>query len=218
MNVVAKSSLRDRRILKYLDVLGALTTEQVRFLCFRELKTGERKAQQRLKKLYDLGLVKRLRPSLDSPLVHWTEERPSQLEHVLARNWVYCYLVGKCASWEKVESWNVEEDYGVLRCDALARIKNYATGKNRFLFVEVDLSENRFDKVQKYTLLCREGIDSWWADEAEAFPPVLLVTESSSRLEQIRKCVRQENPLGIRFEVKLLSELRRVVSEWKVNP
>jgi len=204
--------------LRLLDLLGALTTEQVRLLCFKELKAGERKAQHRLKRLYDLGLVKRLRPSLDSPNVYYTEERPSQLEHVIARNWVYCYLVATCRPGERLESWLTEEDYGVLRADALARIKNYPTDKSRFLFVEVELSDNRFDKVRKYTQLCQQGIDAWWADEAEVFPPILLVTDSLTRLERMRRAVRDENPLGLRFDVRLLDDLRREAAGWTRNP
>lgn len=218
MNAVERSSRRDRLVLRYLDLLGALTTEQVRCLCFSDMATGERKAQQRLRRMYDLGLVKRARPSLDSPMVYWTVARPVQLEHTIARNWVYCWLAKHLMWWEKVAGWYPEEDYEILRCDALAQVRNTVTGKSRFIFVEVDLSDNRFDKVQKYTELCRRGIDAWWAEEAEVFPEVLVVTENRKRLETIRKAVREQNPLGLRFDVRLLSEVKRGALECRLRP
>lgn len=218
VNTLAKSSLRDRRALRYLDVLGALTTEQVWSLCFSDIATGQRKAQQRLKRLFDRGLAKRVRPSLDSPMVYWTAQRPGLMEHTVACNWVYCYLVRRCQSWEKIEGWYPEDDYKVLRCDAFAVIRNTALKTNRFLFVEVDLSENRFDKVQKYTALCQKGVDAWWVDETSVFPTVLVVTETLARLEHIRKLAKEQNPLGLRFDVKLLSDIKRGAMEWKVNP
>ncbi len=215
MNAVERSSHRDRKVLRYIDTLGALTTEQVRCLCFSDMATGERKAQQRLRRMFDLGLVKRIRPSLDSPLVYWTEQRPLQLEHAIARNWVYCWLVKHLMWWEKVAGWYPEEDYEVLRCDALAQVKNTVTHKSRFLFVEVDLSENRFDKVQKYTELCRRGIDAWWAEEATVFPEILVVTEGRRRLETIRKAIKEQNALGLKFDMRLLSDVKRSALECK---
>ena len=211
MNNLEKCCQRDRRVLTYLDALGCLDTDQVKALCFSGFDGGLRKAQQRMKRLTDLGRVNRLRPSLDAPYAYFTGERPVQIEHVIARNWVYLWLVSRCSSWEKVEGWYPEEDHGILRCDALADVRNKVTGKHRFYFVEVDRyqSGNRWDKAKKYTELCRRGIQALWVEQAESFPVIFCVTDHPARLEAIRKAVRDENPLGLRFEIRLLEEVRR---------
>lgn len=212
-----KSSLRDRRMLSLIQELGALTTEQVQSLCFSNIKSGKRKAQQRLKRMYDLGLVQRIRPALDSAFVYYPERRPGQLEHIVARNWVYCYLHNTLQWWEHLAGWYPESDYGVLRCDALAHIKNTVTDKHRFMFVEADLSSNRFDKGQKYTMLCRQGVEAWWTSYTDVFPSIMVVTETPSRLRLIENTLKETNPLGLRFVCYLLSELKKEAMTWKQN-
>jgi hypothetical protein len=130
------------------------------------------------------------------------------------------WLQSRCASWEKVEGWYPEEDYGMLRCDARACIRNKVTGKHRFYFVEVDRyeSSNRWDKARKYTELCRRGIEALWVEQAESFPVVLCVTDNPLRLEVIRKATRADNPLGIRFEARLLADVRKEALMCKENP
>jgi len=90
-------------------------------------------------------------------------------------------------------------------------IKITFTKEGRFYFVEVDRSAsgNKFDKVTKYNQLYEEELylGSWWLEHTNKFPTVLIITDSESRLQSIRKCIRKENRNGLKFEVKLYSEI-----------
>ncbi|MGD0154358.1 MAG: hypothetical protein ABSC17_11490, partial [Thermacetogeniaceae bacterium] len=113
--------------------------------------------------------------------------------------------------WQRL-AWTYEVDCGVLVADALAMVRNIIIRETAGSFVEMDMAEsgNRFDKVQKYNNLYGAGRweSTWWAKELACFPRVLIITTSNRRVEMIRCQVETENCHGIRFEVKLLEEVK----------
>ena len=196
----AKGYQRDRLILTAIEKHGALNTDQVTELFFPG-KNGKRIAQRRLRRLCDTGSLKRCRV-YGQPYVYFIGKRPGMLEHRIGLNWVYVWTVRNLAKWETLERWNYEEDYGLLRPDAVMAIRNSFTKEYRVAFVEFDNSPNDFDKVAKYNAFyaSEKYLSCWWYPHVDRFPSVLIV--SVSRADHIRRKVESENTHGIRFEVK----------------
>lgn len=188
-----KGSRRDNQIVSLINRLQALDTEQVRALVFPGMACGRRKAQERLQKLHARGRLNRWRPAPELPYIYFTGKKHGRLEHLIALNWVYCWMVRSVKSWEEVCRWDYEQDYGMLQADAFCVIRNTVTGKLRMWFVELDRAEsgNLFDKAQKYCDLYESEryASWWWAELADRFPGVLTVTTAASRERIIRGLV-----------------------------
>ena len=140
-------------------------------------------------------------------------ERPGMIAHTLGVNWVRLWLQLSCRSWEKYHSLSYEQDYGILRADGFAAVKNNVTGAFRFCFVELDRGTNTFDKIEKYNRLYREGNYSghWWVKLADRFPPVLVVTTSASRAKHIEELIQERNEAGLEFRILLLDDIKSEV-------
>lgn len=207
-----KGFLRDRAILEAIERHEILNTEQICLLFFKSLNNGLRIAQRRLKALYERKLVNRARESFSEPYYYFVGKRPAQVAHKLGINWVYVWLTVRLKSWEEMFCFIAEQDYGILRADALAGIKNTVTGEVRFYFVEFDNAEsgNHFDKVTKYNALyeSEQYTAAWWVDYASRFPAVLVVTTNPRRLKTIQGHIERENTNGLEFKVCLLDEIK----------
>lgn len=203
---------RDKEILGLIERLQALDTEQVRVLVFGGMAQGRRKAQERLKVLFDRGKLNRWRPGPECQYIYFTGKKHGRLEHLIALNWVYCWMVKSVKSWEEVTRWDYEQDYGSLQADAFCVVRNTVTGKIRFWFVELDRAEsgNLFDKVKKYNDLYESERYAgwWWAELAERFPAILTVTTAAAREKTIRGLVEKENRAGLEFQICLLENLK----------
>ena len=210
MNTRQKGCYRDKAILEAIETRKALDTDQVAALLFRDMKHGRRKAQERLLKLFKGGRVKRCRTALTEPYCYFTGKKNGRLEHLLALNWVYVWFMAGLKAWEQIHCFSYEANYKLLQADAFVGIKNTVTGKFKFYFVELDRSQNDFDKVRKYNQLYQDGgyTDRWWAGLTDRFPAVLVVTTSAKRAVGIQERVKKENPAGLEFKVMLLSEIK----------
>lgn len=203
---------RDRRILRAIEEYSCLDTEQVQALFFKDMQYGRRKAQERLLKLHRAGKLNRGR-SGESPYYYYIDKKPGMTKHLLATNWVRIWLPTTLPSWEKIHSWNYEQDYKVLRCDGFAAIKNTMTNKFRFMFIEMDRGTNAFDKVQKYNRLYKTDKYSnwWWVSLTERFPVIRVVTVHPDRKSLIQSEIEAQNHAGLEFNVKLLDDIRKEV-------
>lgn len=136
--------------------------------------------------------------------------RHGRLEHLLSLNWVYVWLSAGLKPWEQIHCFEYEVNFKILQADALCAIKNTVTGKFKFFFVELDRSSNDFDKVLKYNeLYGSEGYAGhWWAELANRFPPILIVTTSTRRAAHIRERIKKENTNGLEFRVMLIDEIK----------
>lgn len=210
MNLRAKGCSRDKAVLEAIDARKCLDTEQLKVLLF-PFKYGRRKAQERLLKLYKKGKVQRER--VGEMYAYYRGTRPGMIKHTLGVNWA-CLWFEKCLkSWEKLHIWQYEQDYGILRCDGFAAVKNTVTGKMTFWFIEMDRGTTQFDKVRKYCRLYEtEGYRGrWWLEFTDRFPSVLIVTTSPGRLEGIKTIIKDENTAGLRFDVRLLDDIKKEV-------
>lgn len=208
MNKVQKGYNRDSNIVKEVEARGALNTEQITVMFFKGT-TALNKCQKRLKKLHDAKRLKRTRINGSGSYCYFTDKKPGRLEHLIGTNWVYIWLIKQMKSWESLWYWQYEMDYGMLRCDAFAGVKNSFTGEIKFYFIELDRSNNTWDKTRKYNLLyeTEKYADSFWVEHAKVFPVILCVTENKNRLAVIEQSVRDENTHGLRFDVRLLKDL-----------
>lgn len=210
INQRAKGYYRDNAILKAIEGYRALETEQVRVLHFPS-KTGLRKAQERLKKLYERKRVDRDR--VGEAFAYWRDSKPGMIKHLIGTNWIRIWFEKHLKSWEKLHSWEYEQDYGILRCDGFVAVKNVATGKFSFCFVEFDRATNPMDKIEKYNQLYATNgyAGRWWVKLADRFPKILIVTVTKERLKEIQKKIKDDNIEGLRFEVKLLNDIKKEV-------
>lgn len=213
MNQREKGSYRDNSILQAVESRLGLETEQVRLLVFPNMRSGRRKAQERLLKLYKRKRLDRDRTG--DTFAYYRDTRPGTLAHLLGVNWVRIWLEGKMRSWEVMHSFKYESDFGILRSDALAAIKNTVTGKYRFWLIEMDRGTNSFDKVEKYCQLYKTGGYSghWWVNLTDRFPPVLVATTTPRRAEAVRELIKKQNTAGLEFKVCLLDEIKKEVME-----
>lgn len=200
--------LRDSAILQAIDEQQVLDTEQLRLMFFRGMANGQRLAQRRLAALCAKGRLKRARESFDQPYYYYRERKSNQAAHRIGVNWARLWLTLGMRSWETLQQFDYEQDYGVLRTDGFATVRNKVTGKHRFCFIEFDnhLSGNAFDKVQKYNTLYERQPVVWWADFADRFPAIMVVT--TGRAKHIREKVATENTNGLEFRVYDLAQIK----------
>jgi hypothetical protein len=212
MNNVRKGYLRDNAVLDWIDRCQVLSTDQIAALEFR-FPTGRRKAQQRLRKLV---ATKQLHRSYVGEYVFHIERIGQGAAHRVALNWALIWLLRQKQNWERVVSWEYEPDYGYMRPDLLLLLENTVTKKLRATYVELDRSRNRWDKVGLYNRLYAEESYSgaWWVEDTDRFPAILAATTSEARARLIKDKVRQENIYHLRFEVRVLDQLRSEVSPW----
>lgn len=213
MNQREKGYHRDNAILHAVESRRSLDTDQVRAIIFPGMAYGRRKAQERLLKLYKRHRLDRDR--VGEVYAYYRDSRPGALAHLIGVNWVRLWLELKMKSWEALHSFQYEVDFGILRADALATVKNTVTRKYRFWLIEMDRGTNSFDKVEKYCKLFETGGYSghWWVDLTERFPPILVATTTPGRAEAIRELRRKQNSTGLEFKVVLLEQIKKEVLE-----
>lgn len=203
---------RDRAILDAVESRRALEADQVRVIVFPGMKSGLRKAQEKLLKLSRKGRLQRERVD-EGSYAYFRDVRPGALRHTLGVNWIRIWLENKLKPWEAFHSWEYEPDYGLLRADGFAAVRNIPTGDLRFCFVEHDRGTNSFDKVEKYCRLFEtEGYAGrWWVNLTKRFPPILVTTTTGRRLEAIQAAIKKENTVGLEFRTMLLDDIKKAV-------
>lgn len=212
MTKVQDGACRDRRIVAAVGEWGSLSSEQVAALLFAPTHSGLVKAQQRLKRLHDAGRLSRCRPDAGMGYVYHVGKKSGQMEHRVCLNWARLWLTRRLVSWERLEKWEYEPDYGPVRPDGFAAARNTVTKGYRFMFVEMDrdAGDNAFDKVGKYTRLYATGgcRGEWWANLTDRWPATLVVTDSARRRAEIQKAVERDNVEGLRWDVRTLEDVK----------
>lgn len=206
-----KGYSRDSSIISDIEECGILDTEQIRLLRFKGLKYGRRIAQKRLLSLHKRGRISRTRLSIGHPYYYYIGKQGRQVDHRLGVNWIRVWMTTKLETWERLHSFDYEADYGILRADGFAAVKNKMSGAFKFYFVEFDnaASGNAFDKVGKYNKLYEKQPAVWWKDLTGRFPAVIIVTTSTARAEVIREKIKRENANGLEFKVYSLDRIIR---------
>ncbi len=217
MNLILQGSQRDRLIVDTVAMCGALDTDQITLLFFRDIKSGRRKAQERLLKMTQRGLLARQRLFAGETYAYYAGKQSGRPDHLIATNWAYIWLLKRLKSGERPIRWEREQDYGILQCDGFFGWENRFAKCHEFAFVEMDLSDNPFDKVVRYNqLFARKAFGGkWWAALAHRFPEIVCVTYSESRKQLIDDCIRTQNTSNLRFSVRLLDDIKREALSWQ---
>ncbi len=207
---------RDKSLISLIEECKALTTEQVQLLFFPSLRT----TQRRLKRLLEYKTLKRGRERLGEPYYYYLDKRPGQLEHVLGVNWIYIWLRKHVRSWERFHAFDWEPDYGLIRPDGFASIKNLGTSEFRHHFVEFDVSDSRhpFDKkVKKYNEFYRNGKykSLWWSECATGFPSIITVTTGNP--DKLREKINRENFAGLNFITYSIEDIREACFHGEIH-
>ena len=201
---------RDSKIIETIEKVIALTAEQVRVMFF-PYEQGLRKAQERLRKLYKSKKLNRTKLE-DNSYVYYIGKKRGDFEHLVGTNWFYVWFISRKCWWEEIERWDLEQDYGILRCDGFMAVKNTVTEEHNFYFVEYDRSNNKFDKVRKYVEFYEqekyEGF--WWVEYTKKFPVINIITTDEQRLQVIQDDIKEENTAGLRFKTCLVDEMKEV--------
>lgn len=206
-----KCSNRDAEIVSLLHTHAVLCTEQIAALVFSGQKYGLKMARRRLKSLVEHGRVTRRRFAVYASNVYYIDTMPKQWEHRLGVNWVYCWLRLNLKPGESLYHWQAPYYSGDLRPDALWAVRS--GGQSQVGFLELDRGTNAFSKVKQYNDYYQQKAyqGEWWAAQATRFPQVLIATETQARLNRILRCIATDNVQGLRFDVRLLSEIRAQV-------
>ena len=212
MNNVRLGAYRDGLIVSLVESRRCLDTEQIACLLFRGMKYGMKKCRERLGKISKANRLRRWQPDRCSPYIYYaTEKRPAQIEHMKDTNWAYVWLCQRMTSSDRWLTWEAP-DYGYLRPDALGVMYCKLPNEHRAWFIEMDRSDNRWDKTAKYLRLHNEREGYWWHRHID-FPSLLVVTTSAERANRITESLATEG-MGLRFSVRLLSEIRGECLRW----
>ncbi|MDR3586314.1 MAG: hypothetical protein P4L59_13490 [Desulfosporosinus sp.] len=205
-----KGSLRDRELFRILESQGALNTEQVQGLLFRD--NVPHTARRRLKKLYDDKKVKRDRISISEPFFYYLDKKPGQIDHVLGVSWVYVWIMSTLNSMERLHCFDREvKDYKLVRPDAFVGVKNLWKDSLAFFFVELDIDESGNDfgiKVRRYNELyiSENYLNQWWVPLSKRFPPIIVVT--TGRVKKLQEKIQKENVQNLEFRVYSLDRVK----------
>jgi hypothetical protein len=204
-------SSRNNRIVKWIESLRALTTEQIYLLEYKHRKTGLRMAQGNLYRLYKRKRINRTRLSFDTPYIYFVE-RKEQWNHMIAVSWVYLWLRTRLRQSETIDYWKTELRYGYLRPDALCGVKS--PEGITYYYLEVDRpSRAIWNKSGKYNKYFEER------GKPDGFPTVLCVATTQKRADKIKESISQSNKHNLKFTVLLLDDLiQEVKDDTKIIP
>jgi hypothetical protein len=210
LNTVQLGFYRDRSILYAISKHKMLTTPQVSCLLFPGKKCGLRKAQQRLQRLHEDGLVRHIEMGNFKPYGWYVGRPPKQPQHREAVNWAVIWLLKRHAYWGELIELEYEPKYESVRPDAFIAMKNPVTAEIKAWYVEADMGTNPWDKTEKY---CRflenaeyEGLAV--APLLKEFPTLLVTVPTEARRKTV---LDAENRYGIVLDVRLADDVKNDV-------
>jgi hypothetical protein len=157
---------RDKEILDLIDRLGAASLTQIKKLFMNGNKQGIIIARRRMKRLYDLKLIKRDRSFINTEYVYF--KKNTLIEHKLALTEFYAALQSFPG---KILKFDPEKPLDDIRPDALC---DYLYKNNVYqFFIEVHLSNILFDQ-QKYEDFYAGGKYRQWYP---VFPRVVVISD-----------------------------------------
>lgn len=193
--------------------MKVLNTEQIAILFFEHrLKVTQRRLEKLCKKRKK---IKRIEINTNQPYCYYLPDKkqPQQIEHVIMTNWLYIWFRFGLRNYESIFHFSYEQQNEIFRYDGLIAIENKFTKEIRFYFIEVDLSNNEFDKVKKYNKFYREKLyeKQWWIQYVKRFPVIIVLTH---REKAIENKIEKENINGLEFKIygmNLITEMRKLV-------
>ncbi len=115
-------------------------------------------------------------------------------------NWIFIWFKLNLKTYESIFHFSYERQNEIFRYDALIAIENKFTQEIRFYFIEVDISNNKFDKVKLYTKFYQELLykKEWWIKYVKRFPVIIVLTH---RKRGVEKKIEEDNFSNLEFKV-----------------
>lgn len=178
---------RDEKAIEFIDVFGIATTKQINEVAYGNMRV----CQRRLTVLNKMGVLYR-ENNLYTKEYLYSMKKPNlkQLKHKLIRNDFYI----KLRTFSDVLLHQVEQPLGCIRPDGTFIISLDKTGKQLFLALEVESSNNTIN-VTKYEKLALSG--------QKPMPLVVYVTAKNIPVSKHFKWVKVSPSLSNLEEVLL---------------
>ena len=145
-------------------------------------------AQRRLEKLYKKKKLKRVQIAINQPYCYFLPDSKDfkQIEHIIMTNWMLIWFKLNLKSYESIFHISYEQQNQIFRYDGLIAIDNHFTKEIRFYFIEVDLSNNKFDKVEKYNKFYDDRLyeKEWWIKYVKRFPAIAILSHRDKNIRE----------------------------------
>lgn len=132
--------------------------------------------QRRLKRLYDLKMLKRTRID-DGSYIYYLKKH-EQIDHILGVGWCRLWIENKFLKHgEKLHEWRQEEDYGSIRPDATFVVWDGWNQVYLRYFLEFETGSKLCTKIADYNRFYEQNKwqGYWWNKLNEGFPTILIV-------------------------------------------
>jgi len=221
MNTRQKGYYRDRLIVSTIEDFEVLSTEQIYYLFFSDIKHGIIKCRERLRQLRKRGKILSYRLDINECSYHFIDKKPYYLQHNVNRNWGFMYIMNmvKC-EYKYLKFDEIRLEYYMkcgIRTDGIIGFKNYVTGEYRYWILESDRndSRNKFTKIKnyndKYGNNGEEYRNEYWFDRVERFPHVLIVCDNNKKRDKILNMIVDDNMNGLKFIVVTVDKIKKML-------
>lgn len=156
---------RDRELYEKIEKFKILNTSQIHKLIYPTV--SEKFCRERLKKLADRKILKRVRYHIDQEFIYYQGKLPSQLMHRLL-------LINTYIALNKPTLFDIEYSIENLRADAyMESVKN---DKLYSFFIEIH--RNNDFNFTKYQEFFERGYDKYFT----VFPRIIIVTDKKLKI------------------------------------
>jgi len=200
MNTRQKGYYRDKCIVEAIEMFEVLTTEQIYYLFFSNIKFGIVKCRERLRILKEKGKINSIRVDINECNYYFIDKKSKFMIHDINRNWGYIYLLYMYKFKEYYKFIDIKNEY-VMKCgqraDGIIGFKNYVTNEFRYVIIESDRvdSRNKFNKIREYVNIYREGKykGEFWYKKVNRFPNMLIVCDSEKKKVKVLEIEKRDN-------------------------
>jgi len=221
MNTRQKGYYRDKLIVETIDNFECLTTEQIYYLFFFDIKHGIVKCRERLRQLRKRNKIVTLRLDINECSYHFIDKKPYYLQHNVNRNWGFMYIMNMVKmKYQYLKFDEMRLEYYMkcgIRTDGIIGFKNYVTGEYRYWILESDKadSKNKFNKIKNYNDKFGNNGEGYkgefWFKRVERFPHVLIICDNKKKKDKILNIIIDDNVKGLKFIVVTIDEIKKVL-------
>jgi len=238
MNTRQKGYYRDKCIIEAIEEFEVLTTEQIYYLIFTNIKFGIVKCRERLRILKEKSKINSIRVDINECNYYFINNKYKNnrfIVHDINRNWGYIYNLYLYKQKEYYKFVDIKNEY-VFKCgqraDGIIGFRNYVTNEHRYVIIESDRvdSRNKFNKIREYVDIYREGRykNEFWYKKVNRFPHVLIVCDSEKKKSKVLEIEKRDNikfvgidesigkevKLSLKFIVITVDEIKKEVINY----
>ena len=166
---------RDKQIVDLIGLTGAVKASHIERVFMQNNKQGRNIAERRLKRLYELNIIRRTRAFINTEYIYYNKK--TLLDHKLTLTELYVNLHQLSGQILKFQT---EQQLGDIRPDAVC---DYLYNNNVYQFlIEIHLATIPFNQ-SKYDSFYEAGKYRQWY---KVFPRVLIVSDRDIKLQPSR--------------------------------